>query len=96
MKVAEKPITIYKNVMLGLLVVSVCATFFASYFFIGPFIGSPTHLWLKNQMILAPIIKELIDVGPMHRRCNSESNLSNVCSLVGYIFRLPLLQRQYR
>ncbi|ADZ90932.1 hypothetical protein GV054_08290 [Marinomonas mediterranea] len=65
MEIAEKPITIYKNVMLGLLAISVCATFFASYIFIGLFIGSPVHLWLKNQMILAPIIKELIDVEPM-------------------------------
>ena len=62
MELVEKSITIYKNVMLVLLVISVCAIFFASYFFVGPFIGSPTYLWLKDQMILAPIIKELIDV----------------------------------
>ena len=65
MELVEKQIAFYKNVMLGLLVISVFAIFFASYFFIGPFIGSPNHLWLKEQMILAPIIKELIDIEPM-------------------------------
>jgi len=61
MEVVGKPISIYKNVMLGFLMLSVCAIFFASYFFVGPFVGSPTYLWLKDQIIAAPLIKKLID-----------------------------------
>lgn len=65
MELVEKPISIYKNVMLGFLILCVCAIFYASYFFVGPFVGSPAYLWLKDQMIASPLIKELIDLESM-------------------------------